>query len=62
MNYQIAGALRERPVELVKCVSIEENAIANAKYVIEGGIVTGVKVVEDQNSHRGLAMAENSSL
>ena len=41
-----------------KCVSINENAIANAEYVIEGEIVPGVKVVEDQNSHTGYAMPE----
>jgi 4-hydroxy-3-polyprenylbenzoate decarboxylase len=54
----IAGALRGRPVELTKCVSINENAIANAEYVIEGEIVPGVKVVEDQNSGTGYAMPE----
>lgn len=54
----IAGALRGRAVELVPCVSIRENAIANAEYVIEGEIVPGVKVVEDQNSHTGYAMPE----
>lgn len=54
----IAGAIRRRPVELHRCVSIEENAIANAEYVIEGEILPGVKVVEDQNSHTGYAMPE----
>lgn len=54
----IAGALRQQPVKLHKCVSIEENAIANAEYVIEGEIVPGVRVVEDQNSHSGYAMPE----
>lgn len=54
----IAGALRQQPVKLHKCVSIEENAIANAEYVIEGEIIPGVKVVEDQNSHSGYAMPE----
>ena len=47
----IAGALRQQPVQMVKCVSVNEYAIANAEYVIEGEIVPGVKVVEDQNSH-----------
>ena len=32
----IAGALRGKPVELAQCVAIEERAIANAEYVIEG--------------------------
>lgn len=54
----IAGALRQRPVELHRCVSINENAIANAEYVIEGEIIPGVRVVEDQNSHTGYAMPE----
>ena len=54
----IAGAIRQTPVKLHKCVSIEENAIANAEYVIEGEIVPGVKIVEDQNSHTGYAMPE----
>ena len=54
----IAGALRQRPVELCPCITIKENAIANAEYIIEGEIIPGVKVVEDQNSHTGLAMPE----
>ena len=54
----IAGAIRRQPVKLHKCVSIEENAIANAEYVIEGEIVPGVKVTEDKNSHTGFAMPE----
>lgn len=54
----IAGALRKKAVELIPCVSIKENAIANAEYVIEGEIIPGVKVVEDQNSHTGYAMPE----
>lgn len=54
----IAGALRGRPVELHRCVSINENCIAHAEYVIEGEIQPGVKVVEDQNSHTGYAMPE----
>jgi 4-hydroxy-3-polyprenylbenzoate decarboxylase len=54
----IAGALRQQPVQLTKCVAIHEHAIANAEYVIEGEIIPGVKVVEDQNSHTGFAMPE----
>lgn len=54
----IAGALRQKSVELVPCVAIKENAIANAEYVIEGEIIPGVKVVEDQHSHTGYAMPE----
>ena len=54
----IAGALRGEPVKLCRCVSIHENAIANAEYVIEGENVPGVRVQEDQNSHTGFAMPE----
>ena len=45
-------------MKLCRCVSIHENAIANAEYVIEGEIVPGVRVQEDQNSHTGFAMPE----
>lgn len=54
----IAGALRQEPVKLHKCLTIRENCIANAEYVIEGEIVPGVKVQEDQHSHTGYAMPE----
>lgn len=55
----IAGALRQHPVELAPCISIPENCIANAEYVIEGEILPGSNhVVEDQNSHTGYAMPE----
>ena len=55
----IAGALRHHPVELAPCLTIRENAIANAEYVIEGEILPGSNhVIEDQNSHTGYAMPE----
>jgi len=55
----IAGALRGKPVKLVKCLTVHENAIANAEYVIEGEILPGSNtVVEDQNRHTGYAMPE----
>lgn len=54
----IAGALRGEAVKLVPCVSIKENAIANAEYVIEGVITPGVMISEDQYSHTGYAMPE----
>lgn len=54
----IAGALRNQPVKMASCVSIDEQCIANAEYVIEGEIQPGVFVVEDQNSHTGYAMPE----
>ena len=54
----VAGALRGEPVEMVKCITIPEQAIARAEYVIEGEIIPGIRVVEDQNSHTGFAMPE----
>lgn len=55
----IAGALRKHPVELAPCLTIKENCIANAEYVIEGEILPGSNhVIEDQNSHTGYAMPE----
>ena len=54
----IAGALRGRAVELCDCLTVPEKAIANAEYVIEGEVVPGARVVEDQNSHTGFAMPE----
>lgn len=55
---QIAGAIRKEPVELVKCLTIPERAIANAEYVIEGELLPDVRVREDQNSNTGKAMPE----
>lgn len=55
---RIAGAIRKEPVELVNCLTIPERAIANAEYVIEGEILPGVRVREDQNSNTGKAMPE----
>ncbi len=55
---QIAGALRGKPVELVKCVSVDETAIAHAEYVIEGEIIPGLTMREDSNTHTGKAMPE----
>ena len=54
----VAGALRGEPVQLCNCLTVNEKAIANAEYVIEGEVVPGVRVQEDQNSHSGFAMPE----
>ena len=40
----VAGALRQRPVELVQGVSVPEKAIARAEIVIEGELLPGVRV------------------
>lgn len=53
-----AGALRSEPVEMVKCLTINELAIANAEYVIEGELLPGVRIREDINSNSGKAMPE----
>lgn len=55
---QVAGAIRQQSVELVPCLTIPEKAIANAEYVIEGEILPGRRVREDQNSDTGKAMPE----
>ena len=55
----IAGALRGEPVKLVKCLTVNECAIAASEYIIEGEILPGSNhVVEDQHSHTGYAMPE----
>ncbi|MGL5313792.1 MAG: UbiD family decarboxylase, partial [Peptostreptococcaceae bacterium] len=54
----VAGALRGQAVKLCKCVSVDERAIANAEYVIEGEVIPHVRVQEDQNTNTGFAMPE----
>jgi 4-hydroxy-3-polyprenylbenzoate decarboxylase len=54
----VAGGLRGRPVQLAQCVSIPEKAIARAEIVIEGEILPGKRVAEDQNTGTGKAMPE----
>lgn len=54
----VAGAIRKTPVELVKCLTVNERAIANAEYVIEGEILPNVRIKEDINSNTGKAMPE----
>ncbi len=54
----IAGAMRGESVEMCDCLTINEQAIANAEFVIEGEIIPGARVQEDQNSQTGYAMPE----
>lgn len=54
----ISGAIRGKAVELAPCVTIDEKCIANAEYVIEGELLVGARVREDQNSNTGKAMPE----
>jgi 4-hydroxy-3-polyprenylbenzoate decarboxylase len=54
----IAGSLRGKPVELAKCITQQEYAIAHAEFVIEGEIVPGERIREDTNTNTGYAMPE----
>ena len=54
----IAGALRGEAVKLTNCLTVKERAISNAEYVIEGEVLPGIRVREDQNRHTGYAMPE----
>ena len=54
----IAGAIRQRPVDLVECVSVNARAIAHAEIVIEGEILPGERMKEDFNTNTGYSMPE----
>ncbi len=54
----IAGGLRRRAVELTPCVSVAAKSLALAEIVIEGEILPGQRVAEDQNSGTGFSMPE----
>ena len=54
----VAGALRGQAVRMAKCLTVNECCIANAEYVIEGEILPGKRVAEDQNTNTGKAMPE----
>lgn len=54
----IAGSIRNMPVELVKCLTINEKAIAHAEYVIEGELIPDVRIREDLNTNTGTSMPE----
>ena len=53
-----AGGIRGESVKLTPCLTIRENCIANAEYVIEGELIPGVRCREDQNTDSGKAMPE----
>ena len=40
----VAGGIRNQAVELVQCLTINEKAIANAEYVIEGELIPNVVI------------------
>lgn len=52
----IAGAIRNKPVEMVKCLTVDEAAIARAEYVIEGELLPKKRIREDVNTNTGKAM------
>ncbi|WP_417068760.1 UbiD family decarboxylase [Niveibacterium terrae] len=54
----VAGAIRGRAVEMVRCLTINERAIAHAEVVIEGELLPNARVREDQNTNTGKAMPE----
>lgn len=54
----VAGAVRGRPVELAPCLTIPENCIANAEFVIEGELQPGIRVPEDKVKGSGTALPE----
>lgn len=41
---------------MVKCLTVDEAAIARAEYVIEGELVPNKRVREDMNTNTGKAM------
>lgn len=54
----IAGGVRRRPVELVRCVTVNTSAIARAEIVLEGGILPGERIREDVQTNTGYCMPE----
>ncbi len=54
----VAGAIRGRPVEMARCLTIDERAIAHAEVVIEGELLPNVRIREDRNTNTGKAMPE----
>ena len=55
---QVAGALRQQPVDVVKGVAVDAKAIARAEWVIEAEILPNTKMQEDINTNTGFAMPE----
>lgn len=45
-HYELAGALAQSPVELVKCETIDVNVSANAEIVLEGEVLANVREEE----------------
>ncbi len=54
----VAGGLRGRPVELVRCVSVAASALARAEIVLEGEILPHERIREDVQTDTGFCMPE----
>ena len=54
----IAGGMRETPVEVTKCKTVDEMCIANAEYVIEGYLIPDCMIPEDFTTNSGKALPE----
>lgn len=54
----IAGGLRQQPVELVNCLSVAAKGLARAEIIIEGEILPEQRIQEDLHTQTGYAMPE----
>lgn len=54
----IAGSIRQEPVQLFDAMTVPEQAIAWSEYVIEAEILPNTFMQEDINTHTGYAMPE----
>lgn len=54
----IAGALRNEPVKMANCLTVDEQCIANAEYVLECEILFGETMPESANPENIWAMPE----
>ncbi|MTV81409.1 UbiD family decarboxylase [Secundilactobacillus folii] len=55
---QVAGALRNEPVQLVKGTTVDQLGIARSEWIIEGEIEPNTHMQEDINTNTGFAMPE----
>ncbi len=54
----IAGGMRDTPVQITKCKTIDAMCIANAEYVIEGYLIPDTMIPEDFTTNSGKALPE----
>lgn len=55
---QVAGALRNEPVQLVQGTTVKQLGIARSEWIIEGEILPNTHMQEDINTNTGFAMPE----